>query len=240
MMSNTPIIVQGTAVHNPYVKQEESSPFTYQSQAPYTSNDHAQAIALSAQELEERRQHKPKQFQDLFWAILFIAHLIVMLVLICTGLTSGSVIQEGSYGTIVFMVSITGAVGVVGSIASLSFMMKNAEILVQAALVFSVFTSLLIAILGFMTGSILLGVIGLISFAFGICYAKLVWPRIPFVAANLTTALTAVKCNLGLTVVSMAFTIIAFFWTIMWFLGVGDALAGSNLLVIFLLVSANG
>ena len=179
-----------------------------------------------------------KSVLKLFWAILFIVHLIIMIAFICIGLQSGTGIQEGSYGPIVFMVVCTGSVGVVASLASLSFMMKNAEALVQAALVFSVFTSLLIAILGLMTGSILMGVLGLISFGVGICYAKLVWPRIPFVAANLTTALTAVKCNLGLTVVSVAFTIIAFAWTVMWFLGVGDALAGSNLAVVFLLVSA--
>lgn len=222
-------------MQNPYVKLNESNATPYQSQVPDVNNAHAAAIALSPEELEQRRQHTPKQFQDLFWAILFIAHLIVIIAVICIGLQSGNGIQSGSYGSIVSMVVITGIVGVVASIASLSFMMQHAEALVQAALVFSVFTSLLIAILGFLTGSILMGVIGLISFAVGICYAKMVWPRIPFVASNLNTALTAVKCNLGLTVVSIAFTLAAFAWTIMWFLGVGDALAGSNLLVVFFL-----
>jgi hypothetical protein len=37
----------------------------------------------------------------------------------------------------------------------------------------------------------------------GLCYARIVWPRIPFAAANLKTALTAVKDNMGLVVATL-------------------------------------
>jgi hypothetical protein len=77
--------------------------------------------------------------------------------------------------------------------------------------------------------------LGLFSFAVGICYAKVVWPRIPYAAANLNTALTAVRQNMGLTVVAYLFLTLAFGWSIFWFLGLGDALAGSKLPVVFLL-----
>jgi hypothetical protein len=79
------------------------------------------------------------------------------------------------------------------------------------------------------------GVLGLLSFLVGIWYAKVVWPRIPFAAANLNTALTAVRQNMGLTVVAYVFLAIAFCWSIFWFLGVGGALAGNNLPIVFLL-----
>lgn len=61
------------------------------------------------------------------------------------------------------------------------------------------------------------------------------WPRIPFAAANLNTALTAVKANMGLTVIAYFMMVLALGWTIFWFMGVGDALTSSNGGILFLL-----
>jgi hypothetical protein len=54
------------------------------------------------------------------------------------------------------------------------------------------------------------------QFAISCCYAKFVWVRIPFAAANLKTALTAVRANLGLVIVSYIFMAIGFGYTILW------------------------
>lgn len=54
------------------------------------------------------------------------------------------------------------------------------------------------------------------QFAISCCYAKFVWVRIPFAAANLKTALTAVRANLGLVIVSYTFMAIGFGYTILW------------------------
>jgi hypothetical protein len=95
---------------------------------------------------------------------------------------------------------------------------------------------LLTGILGFMSSNMFMGIFGIVMFAIGICYAKLVWPRIPFAAANLNTALTAVKANMGLTVVAYSMMTIAFAWTMFWFVGLGDAATNSNAPVLFLLL----
>lgn len=240
-MSNVPI-VQGYAVSDGIDDKYQSSyhnnnnnSSSNQGAYGYAPN-HSPAVAVNDQELRELRDHPIKQCQDAVWGVLFVAHLCAVCVMIAMGLSSGNGLQTGSYNGIIFLTGVTGLSALALSTAALSFMMQNAEALVQMALIFSVCTSLAVAILGFMIGSILMGSLALISFAFGCCYAKIVWPRIPFAAANLNTALSAVRANLGLSLVSFFFTAIAFAWTILWFLGIGDALAGSNTPVLFLLV----
>lgn len=237
-MTNIPL-VQGTAVP-PSDFGQQSTYTNYQVlQTNVNDNDNKvmHATAVPIEEFESRRQNAPKMYQDVIWAIAFVAHLIVMLVVISIGFQSNVSMDSGEYGPLIGIVCLTGVASVVASLLSLSFMMNNAIILVQVALIFSVCTSLAIGIAGFMTGSLLMGILGLMSFAIGICYAMVVWNRIPFAAANLSTALTAVKTNLGLVVISLAFTSIAFGWTVIWFLGVGNALSGNNLVVVFLFVS---
>ena len=63
-----------------------------------------------------------------------------------------------------------------------------------------------------------------------------VWSRIPFAAANLNTALTAVRSNLGLTVVAYAMLALAFGWIAIWSVGLGEALSASSGAVVFLLL----
>jgi hypothetical protein len=245
-MSNIPI-VQGVAVPN-----EQSNYSYHQAQSQPQSNYNYQAPPQQSSgggeyttatgeyatqgELRELRQNPIKQYQDVGWAFLFIAHLAVMIVVLTMGLmTYEGNVSSGSYGNIIFMVGVTGVTAIGLATAALSFMMNNAVTLVKSALIFSVITSLASGIAGFMFGSMMMGILGILSFLVGIWYAKVVWPRIPYAAANLNTALTAVRSNMGLTVVAYLFLTIAFGWSVFWFLGLGDALAGSKLPIVFLL-----
>jgi hypothetical protein len=115
-------------------------------------------------------------------------------------------------------------------------MMRYTTELVKIALVFSVIMSAVVGILGFMSGQLMMGIMGLAMFAIGICYAKAVWPRIPFAAANLNTALTGVKANMGLTVVAYLMMILAFGWSMLWFIGLGEALSSSDSITLFFLL----
>ena len=211
----------------------------------YKSYHEEAADSAQAQELRPLRQSPTKQYQDVGWAVAFIIHLIVIIFVIVFGMLSPSAAAADdenstsvSYTPVIFTVGVTGLTSLVLSSAALTFMMKNTEILVQTSLLFSVGSSLAIGILGFMTGSMLMGALGLISFAVGIWYTKVVWPRIPFAATNLKTALTAVQANSGLLVTSFGFTLLAFVWTVLWFLGVGASLSTQNLVVVSLFVSA--
>jgi hypothetical protein len=239
-MSNIPI-VQGVAVPSEQSKfgyqpapgaaanDNNNNNFGYQ-QAPSNNNDYSYATA----DLIERRQNPVQQYNDVGFAVAFLLHLVAMIgVLSYNILTSTESSSSGSYANIVFVVGVTGLVAVGLSTLALSFMLKHSTVLVKASLVFSVVTSLAVGIIGFMVGSLMMGILGLVSFAVGICYAKMVWSRIPFAAANLNTALAAVQQNMGLAVVAYGFLGIAFAWSIFWFLGLSDALAGSNLPVVF-------
>lgn len=232
-MSNIPI-VQGVSVGPADSKYPNTSTTSYQT----VQDQDNPAVPLTTQQLEELRTHPMTKFQDVIWAILFIVHWIVISAVIIVNMTHNQMhISAIDLGSLTFVISVTGLTAVGLSIGGLSFMMQHSEILVQTALIFTVGTSLVVAVLGFMMGSMLMGFLGLVSFAVGICYARVVWPRIPFAAVNLETGLTCVRANLGLTIVSLFFTAIAFAWSLFWFLGVGNALNASNTGIIFVLVS---
>ena len=198
---------------------------------------HADAYAVldndNSSNLQERRDNKPAVYNDFLWAILFVAHWIAMLVWILAGWNGGAagISVDSSIGFVV----LTGASAVGLSIVALSWMMQHTESLVQVALIVSVLFSGLLAVVGFLTGEILLGVVGLISFLLGLCYARMVWPRIPFAAANLVTALSAVRANLGLLVVAYAVTAVGLVWAIVWMLGVQETMANGTGVVVFVL-----
>jgi hypothetical protein len=191
-MSNVPI-VQGVAIDNKY-------------QAAYSGgygDYHQPSGAVDVTQLAELRVNPVQKFQDVIWTVLFLAHLAVMIYVIFVGMADYQVDLSSIDGSLVFFFLVITATSIVLSILSMAVMMKFAIPLVKAALVFSVGFSLLLAIYGFMSGNMLLGICGAISLAVGLCYARIVWPRIPFAAANLKTALTAVKDNMGLVVATL-------------------------------------
>lgn len=99
------------------------------------------------------------------------------------------------------------------------------ETLIKVSLIFVVISSLVWALLSFLSGAIALGVMGLVFFAIGLCYARAVWPRIPFASVNLVTACTAVKSNWGVVLYGYFFTMCAAGWSVLWalaFIGAFD------------------
>ena len=250
-------VVQGVPVESTgdsyYQKQDQQG---YQSQtptygtsdasAPYgdaTSSPGAPLMGeghiYSSQELREHRQSPSKKYKDVIWAILFWVHIVVVVGVCIMMFSSGNGVElNGSsiaLGNVTFITGICGAVAVGLCTVGLNFMMNNAEQLVQAALIFSVLTSLAMALLGLMTGNLILAILGGISFLIGCCYAYMVWARIPFAAVNLKTALSGVKKNLGLVLLAYIVIAIAFGWSLLWFLGLGNAFSETNLFVVFLL-----
>jgi len=236
-MSNVPI-VQGTVVAQPKQQQapggyasaplDEEGQYGYQQATAIPVNEESSGSTTGLVATE-------RGYRDVVWALLFVGHLIAMLVVIGFGLSNVSLSGGSVYGQILIMVTISAVVALVLSTMTLKFMMDNTQTLVQTALIFSVCSSLAIGIVGFMVGSLFTGIVGIVSFAIGCCYAKIVWPRIPFAASNLHTALTAVRANLGLAVIAYMLAAVAFAWTCVWFLGVGESLEGSNLAIVFVL-----
>jgi len=119
---------------------------------------------------------------------------------------------------------------------ALGFMMKFPYQLIKMGLIFSICMSLAMGFLGLITGQIIMAVMGFLSFLFGCCYAYFVWDRIPFAAANLNTALTAVRCNMGLSGVAYLSLVVAFGWSMFWSVAAGGTMValGQGALFLFL------
>jgi len=114
----------------------------------------------------------------------------------------------------------TAAVATVLSGVTMQILMCIPGILIKAAVIFNVIVSLMVAVYGFMSGSMIIGIIGLIFFALMLCYAKIIWSRIPFATANLKTGCTAVRANCGVTLFAYIFTALSIGWVVMWSLAV--------------------
>ena len=232
--SNDIPIVHGTAVDYHNIQQQPYNHGNSGNDAISSWTDDGKIY--STQELRQQREDPPKQYKDAAWALAFVLQLllVVTVCLYMIGTGQGGNLQ-GGYGGVFFVVGVCGALAIGLSCASLSFMVKNAQRMVESALIFSVATSFFMAVMGFMAGNIIMGVIGLVAGAIGCCYAYFVWKRIPFAAANLKTALSAVKANMGLLAVALGVSVVAMGWTVLWFLGFGTALQTDSLSVAFVL-----
>jgi hypothetical protein len=109
-----------------------------------------------------------------------------------------------------------GVAGCVLSSLAMLLMMKFAEGLIKMALVWNVLVALIMTI-----GAILGGVPGMavlfgIACLFSLYWSCVVWTKIPFAAANLITATTAVRANIGLAFFAYLNLFLTFVWTFWW------------------------
>lgn len=242
-------VVQGTAVspgggYAPPTQQYQhhsASPNT-----PYVSTGDGTFNTFQSQNNALNQQGGAQddgRYRDPVWAVAFIVHLVVMIAIIVINMTSSLAYDNGhasnlasSYTGMLWLAFVSAVVAVAVASFSLGFMMKHATVLVKISLYFSVAMSGFIGILGLLSGQVYMAVMGLIMFAVGICYAWVVWSRIPFAAANLSTALTAVRANMGLALIAYLSCFLAIGWSMLWLLGVGRAASTENVVVLFLLL----
>jgi len=159
-------------------------------------------------------EKQPNQFQDVIWAIAFVLHLVIMVVVMLT--MGSSYYNEGhDYSGMVGLISVCGLVGFGLSSFALGFMMKFANEMVKIALVFSVGCSLVAGILGAMTGQMWMCILWFLSFGIGLCYAYLVWSRIPVSdTGSMHAAARLFMCNSGINS-SIHSTIIINFYSLL-------------------------
>jgi len=215
----TPVVVQGTPVSQPTAF---GSAFETTASAPPAHYDQTTSNTNRDDKVETK-------CNDPFFAVLFYFTLAAIIVLAAmyganalNTETSKSEIDYSGYWITAIILTIISFFGAGGGMA---LMMCIPQFLIKAALIFSVFLALVWAVVAFAGGQYVIGVVGIIFFVLSVCYAYCVWSRIPFATANLVTAITAVRANLGLAVYAYLFAILAGGWTIVWslaFLGVFD------------------
>lgn len=205
---------------------------------------------------------QPKQCRDVFWAILFYAHLvtIVCLAAIYTPRMANELANKGSSSSgqrrmaetlwkwssiqfhdaplhfhrflqeqstststvsfninaVLLVLGICGLLGLVMSSVALVLIMNFAAGLIKAALITHVVFVAALAVLALLAGSTGLCILLSVGAAVSLCFTIGAWSRIPFGAANLTTAVTAVRANIGLAFFAYLALVMSFLWSVAW------------------------
>ena len=123
---------------------------------------------------------------------------------------------ELSMNEVLLLLGISGALGFVLSSLALGFMMMFAEGLIKFTLLFNVISSLVLGLLMLALGAIPVAIMALVMFALSTCYVCSVWARIPFAAANMVTAISAVRANIGVAFFAYVSLVINFLWSFWW------------------------
>lgn len=230
---STPVIVQGVAVPQQQygTGYATATPAYGSDDSPnvgkqYNSSANSGGGAGQSENFDGvKGEVQPARFNDVMFSIAFIAHLLAVTIM---GAIYGQGIGNGGgggYHSYAMCAVVCGLFAMGLSSMALGFMMKFPTELIKTGLFFSIGLSLTIGILGLISGQILMAVMGLLSSVIGCCYAYFVWSRIPFAAANMNTALTAVKANMGLTMVAYFFLLLAFAWSVWWAIAAGGITA---------------
>ena len=196
-------------------------------------------------------ERQPKRCNDIFFGILFYAHLGVMAWCTATyGPTMLSEVEaqsanrqryllrfleggnddqqtdnasggeefsiELSMNDVLLLLGISGALGFVLSSLALGFMMMFAEGLIKMTLLFNIISSLALGLLMLLGGAIPAAIMALVMFALSTWYACCVWAKIPFAAANMVTAISAVRSNFGVAFFAYVSLVINFLWSMWW------------------------
>ncbi len=206
MHGNVPV-VQGFTVNSPPHANASSGYTAAASTDNYSSDFNG-----------TKGEQQPKKYNDVFFGVLFYAHLVFMGVLLAVTVSGNN--GDGGGGQfafgMVYFCSVCGIFATGMSTVTLGFMMQFATSLIKISLFFQIGCSFAMAMLALMSGSVFVAVFAFLGFFVSICYAYAVWDRIPFAAANLNTALIAVRTNLGVAVVAYFFLFLGFGWTIWW------------------------
>jgi len=201
---------------------------------------------------ENKYNAGPRPCRDVIWGILFYAHLFVLLglaVVYTPQLAQQVAEAQGGNGRrnllsrflqdqeeeqqdlqldtgkLLSVLGFSSLLAALLTFASLGFMMTHAQGLVKTALIFNVCFFAFLTLLSLLTGAIPMVIMGLVMTGIAAYYAYRVWARIPFAAANLITAVAAVRSNMGLAVYAVLSLVGLFLWTIVWSLASVSTLA---------------
>jgi len=148
-------------------------------------------------------EKQPNQCRDPLFVILF--YLQVAAVGITASVLGGAALAAASKGEgktsdtigLLYLVLTVGIFFSGFSYIGLIVAMKFSNSLIQIALTAQLTSSFLLSLVALVLGQVGFAILGLISFAVGVCYACVVWSKIPFAAALLDVAVRGVRANMG-------------------------------------------
>lgn len=180
-----------------------------------------------------RGEKQPNTCKDGLWVILFLIQLVVIVTIaVAWGLNMPSAwpsitdddnihtdtSNSQMYGGFSVLM-ISAAVGAC-AIASLALLVTThfAAQLIQASIIFNILISIAFSVVCFSQDAAGMAGFGLFSCFIGILYAWSIWPMIPWAASNLVTAVTAIRTNVGVTVVGLGMVLLTSAFTLLWLL----------------------
>lgn len=120
------------------------------------------------------------------------------------------------YKAIFYVCSITALTALLISIVTITVMMLCVEFVIKIALLWTLVVSAAVMVWCIVYGQVWGAIFAGIALAVGICYAKIVWSRIPFAAQNLKTGFAAIKSNLGIMFYAYMFCGLSVVYTLFW------------------------
>eukprot|EP00535_Pseudo-nitzschia_heimii_P007829 CAMPEP_0197174342 /NCGR_PEP_ID=MMETSP1423-20130617/904_1 /TAXON_ID=476441 /ORGANISM="Pseudo-nitzschia heimii, Strain UNC1101" /LENGTH=490 /DNA_ID=CAMNT_0042623259 /DNA_START=73 /DNA_END=1545 /DNA_ORIENTATION=+ len=240
-------IVQGTAVPSPGVKRDDNNN-NYNKSSYSSTPQYEQATVVNFSDEGDARhnqphEQQPSQFRDALFAVAFVLHLGAMLFVISLNLAEGGGDgggddDAGSSATgIATLATLAVTVSVGLTALSIGLMMRYPTEMIKAGLISSAFIVGAMAVMFFLSGSVFAAVMGLVMFLVTLYYIKVVWQKIPFAAANLKAASSAISSNMGILVIASVIIAMAFAWTGLWLAGMSDSLASGGGMAFLFLVS---
>jgi hypothetical protein len=197
---SSPVVVQGTSVETPFGASPQPTSLSNQ-QFDHSNDDEAAKTGC----------------KDPIFAVLFYINLFAIITVAAVyGPAAFEDTASTTYTGYIAAVVVTAIISLFASGIGLLAMMKFPETIIKVSLIFVVVMSLVICIMSFLAGSLMGGIIGLVFFAIGVCYARAVWSRIPFATVNLVTSITAIRANFGVTFFAYLFALFAVGWSILW------------------------
>lgn len=171
---------------------------------------------------------QPASCRDVPFALFYVSQLIVV---ICVGLKFGPDAWKGpggedageegiqfTYTSVLLTILASGLVSMAVSIAALSAMTVFTKYLVHMALVLAVLLSMMWTIVGLIKSpQNFVPVTGLFALGISVAYTFTVWDKIPFVSANLFTALMATRSTFAILGLIGVMQIFALLWIIIYF-----------------------
>ena len=196
--------------------------------------------APAAQDMKPVDSTTSRPCRDVFWALLFYAHLACLgylAVLYAPQMLNDVAEQNDGQqrflqqdndnneqqqdleldpNALLAVLGLSSVLGFAASSLALGFMVTFAESLVKIALWFNIILFGVMAVLTLLTGALGGAVMCAAMCAFSAYYAWSVWSRVPFAASNLVTAVSAVRANLGLAFYAYTSLLILVGWSVFW------------------------
>jgi len=201
--------------------------------------------SISEKVLDHKGRRQPTLFRDVFFAILYIGQLITVICIglrfgpgafeqddqkqIVVSIDQfGMPVKETSvsgkdielcYMNTLLMTLLTGASAIGLSLAVMSFMAVFTKHLVHMALFLAISLSIIWTVVGLIRSQdqSFVPLTGIFALGASVVYTFMVWEKIPFVYANLFTALAAIRNTFVIAGLAVVMQIVALFWIMFYF-----------------------